>query len=267
MHEPWPARHRFWIESPLRVGDSPRLDALAHQLAVVLRLAPGAAVILINGDGNEYLATLTALAPRHAVGDIVAVRPGVADPYLHLTLYQCTLKQDKFDWVLQKGVELGVSRFVPVVSERSVVRPSAALAGKRARWSAILREATEQCGRTRPPELAAAIDLEAVTLPAGVNGFVAWEEAETAPALASAVATALHAPGNRLPSLALLIGPEGGLSRHEVQMLAYRGWQVVTLGRRILRAETAALAGVTVIMACSGELGQASACKAASALP
>ncbi|HHW84948.1 MAG TPA: 16S rRNA (uracil(1498)-N(3))-methyltransferase [Chloroflexi bacterium] len=254
--EPWPARHRFWIEDPLHVGAPLRLDALAHQLAVVLRLTPGAAIILINGDGNEYLATLSALSPRHAAGEILAARPGAADPHLHLTLFQCTLKQDKFDWVLQKGVELGVSRFVPVVSERSIVRPLAALAGKRARWSAILREATEQCGRTRPPELGAAIDLDAVTLPSGVHGFVAWEEAETAPALAAAVTHALHASGNHPPPLALLVGPEGGLAHNEVQTLMQRGWQAVTLGRRILRAETAALAGVTVIMACSGELGQ-----------
>jgi 16S rRNA (uracil1498-N3)-methyltransferase len=255
-HELWPARHRFWIESPLRVGDSLRLDALAHQLAVVLRLAPGATIILINGDGNEYLTSLASLSSRHVTGEILAARPAAADPHLHLTLYQCTLKQDKFDWVLQKSVELGVSRIVPVVSERSVVRPLAALTGKRSRWSAILREATEQCGRTRPPELAAAIELDAMTLPPGAHGFIAWEEAEAAPALAAAVAAALHTPDNRLPSLALLIGPEGGFSRREVQMLVQRGWQVVTLGRRILRAETAALAGVTVIMACSGELGQ-----------
>lgn len=254
--EAWPARHRFFVQNPLHVGDFPCLDALAHQLAVVLRLTPGAAIILINGDGNEYLTTLTTLSPRRATGAIVAARLSAADPRLHLTLFQCTLKQDKFDWVLQKGAELGVSCFVPVVSERSVVRPLAALAGKRARWLTILREATEQCGRTRPPELAAAVELNTVALPSDVRGFIAWEEAETAPALADAVAAALHAACDHTPPLALLVGPEGGLSHAEVQTLVQRGWQAVTLGRRILRAETAALAGVTVIMERSGELGQ-----------
>lgn len=252
--ETWPARHRFFVEDALRVGASCRLDALAHQLAVVLRLTPGAAITLINGDGNEYLATLTALTPRAATGDIHAVRAVATDPHLHLTLYQCTLKQDKFDWVLQKGAELGVSRFVPVVSERSIVRPAAALAGKDARWRTILRETIEQCGRTRPPELAAAVALDAVGLAPGVHGFVAWEDAMEAPSLGSVIA-ALCAHSSTPPALALLVGPEGGLTRDEVQMLVTRGWQVVTLGRRILRAETAAIVGATIIMERCGELG------------
>jgi 16S rRNA (uracil1498-N3)-methyltransferase len=242
------------VETPLRVGAACPLDALARQLATVLRLTPGDAITLFNGDGYEYLATLTTLTPRHATGEIVAVRAAAADPRFHLALYPCTLKQDKFDWVLQKGTELGVSRFVPVVSERSVVRPAAALTSKRTRWTTILREATEQCGRTRPPELAAAVELDAVTLPAGAHGFIAWEDAAS-PALGDAVAAVLRAVGEEVPALALLVGPEGGLTGDEVQTLAAQGWQTVTLGRRVLRAETAALAGVAVIMARCGELG------------
>jgi 16S rRNA (uracil1498-N3)-methyltransferase len=243
------------VETPLRVGAACPLDALARQLATVLRLTPGDAITLFNGDGYEYLATLTTLTPRHATGEIVAVRAAAADPRFHLPLYPCTLKQDKFDWVLQKGTELGVSRFVPVVSERSVVRPAAALASKRDRWMTILREATEQCGRTRPPELVAAVELDAVTLPAGAHGFIAWEGADSAPMLGDAVAAVLRTAGREAPALALLVGPEGGLTGDEVQTLAAQGWQTVTLGRRILRSETAAVAGVAVIMARGGELG------------
>ena len=251
--EPWPARHRFFVEAPLRVGIACPLDALARQLTTVLRLTPGDAITLFNGDGHEYLARLSTLTPRHAAGDIVAVRTTAADPRLHLTLYPCMLKQDKFDWVLQKGTELGVSRFVPVVSERSVVRPAAALTSKRDRWTTILREATEQCGRTHPPALAAAVELDAVMLPAGAHGFIAWEGADSAPALGDAVAAVLRTAGRE--ALALLVGPEGGLTNDEVQALVAQGWQTVTMGRRILRAETAAVAGVAVIMARGGELG------------
>ncbi len=253
-HEAWPARHRFFVETPLRVGAACSLDALAHQLTAVLRLAPGDAVTFVNGDGCEYLVSVTTLTPRHAAGEIIAVRSTHTDPRLHLTLYQCTLKQDKFEWVLQKGTELGVSRFVPVVSARSIVRPAAALRSKHTRWLAILREATEQCGRTRPPELAAAVELDAVTVPAGVHGFVAWEGAESAPGLDDAVAAVLRAAGEEAPPLALLVGPEGGLTDDEVRTLVAQGWQTVTLGRRILRAETAAVAGIAVLMARSGEL-------------
>ncbi len=165
-----------------------------------------------------------------------------------------TLKQDKFEWVLQKATELGVARIVPVVCGRSVVRPATALVDKRARWLAIVREATEQCGRTRPPILADAIDAHAVSLPAGGHGFLAWEEAgDTAPSLGEAVSAVVDAVAAGQP-LALLVGPEGGLTADEVQRFTADGWQTVSLGKRILRAETAALAAVAIFMDRCGEL-------------
>lgn len=250
-----PPRHRFFVETPLAVGETHRFDALAHQLAVVLRLKAGDAITLINGDGYEYLTTLTELSSRRAAGQVQERRATNADPQIDLTLYQCSLKQDKFEWVLQKATELGVTRIAPVLSQRSVVRPLAALAAKRTRWSAILREATEQCGRTRPPVLLEAIELSAIELPEGAVGFLAWEEAgEDAPTLGRATATLCTTGPQPLPPLALLIGPEGGLTSDEVERLAARGWRIVTLGSRILRAETAALAAVAITLERCGEL-------------
>ena len=97
---------------------------------------------------------------RSCAAEVLAARTCEAEPQGHLTLYQCSLKQDKFEWVLQKGTELGVSRFVPVISERSIVRPAAALLGKYPRWQAIVREAAEQCGRARVPEIAPPCDWQ-----------------------------------------------------------------------------------------------------------
>jgi 16S rRNA (uracil1498-N3)-methyltransferase len=250
-----PARRRFFVEAPLAVGEIHRLDALAHQLATVLRLKSGDAITLINGDGYEYLAVLTELSPRRAAGQVQERHPTNTDPQIDLTLYLCSLKQDKFEWVLQKATELGATRIVPVVSQRSVVRPVSALAAKHTRWSTILREATEQCGRTRLPVLANPVKLSEIELPRDAYGFLAWEEAgEDAPTLGQAVSalcsTGLHA----LPPLALFIGPEGGLASDEVQSLVACGWRIVTLGRRILRAETAALAGLAIILHRCGEL-------------
>lgn len=252
--EVWRTRHRFLVETPLGVGAEPRLDALAHQLGAVLRLKPSDPIVLINGDGCEYLAQLTEIGARRAAARVLDLRHTAADPRIDLTLYMATLKQDKFEWVLQKATELGVARITPVVSQRSVVRPAAAMASKRARWLAIVREATEQCGRTRPPLLADAIEAHKVSLPAGVHGFLAWEAAEAdAPSLGAAVAAVADSIGAGQP-LALLVGPEGGLTAEEVQRFSVDGWQVVSLGKRILRAETAAIAAVAVIMERCGEL-------------
>jgi 16S rRNA (uracil1498-N3)-methyltransferase len=251
--EAWLARHRFFVETPLGVDAEPRLDALAHQLGVVLRLKPGNSIVLINGDGCEYLARLTEVGVRRAAARVLDMRRTDADPRIELTLYMCTLKQDRFEWVLQKATELGVARIVPVVSQRSVVRPAAALAGKRARWLAIVREATEQCGRTRPPTLVDAVEAHDVHLPAGVHGLLAWEEADAgAPSLGAAVAAVADSVAAGQP-LALLVGPEGGLAAEEVQRFTDDGWQTVSLGKRILRAETAALAAVAIIMERCGE--------------
>jgi 16S rRNA (uracil1498-N3)-methyltransferase len=250
-----PARRRFFVEAPLAVGEIHRLDALAHQLATVLRLKSGDAITLINGDGYEYLAVLTELSPRRAAGQVQERHPTNTDPQIDLTLYLCSLKQDKFEWVLQKATELGATHIVPVVSQRSVVRPVSALAAKHTRWSTILREATEQCGRTRPPGLANPVKLSEIKLPKDVYGFLAWEEAgEDAPTLGQAVGALCPAGLHALPSLALFIGPEGGLAPDEVQSLIACGWRIVTLGRRILRAETAALAGLAIILDRCGEL-------------
>lgn len=235
-------RHRFFIATPLHVGDHVTIDALAPQLFAVLRLAPGAAITLLDNSGWEFLCTIDSLDRRHASAWVTAGRVCGAEPVPALTLMQCTLKQDKFEWVLQKATELGVTRIVPVVAERSVVRPAQALAGKYERWQVIVREAAEQCGRGRVPELAPALDWsQAVTQRLGV-GLLPWEEAGPANHIGAAV-YGLAADA----AVSLLIGPEGGLTAAEVAVAEVQGWQVVSLGPRILRAETAALAALALV--------------------
>ena len=247
----WRGLHRFYVETPLAVGATVSVDALARQLAGVLRLAPGAQLVLFDGSGAEFRAELVALTARQANAQIVAARPCPAEPRFLLTLFQCTLKQDKFEWVLQKGTELGVARFVPVISQRSVVRPADALHGKYPRWRAILREATEQCGRARIPELAAPLTwAEALTAVDGLR-LVAWEAAQERRPLVAAVgelAIAARTTGAR-PQLAVAIGPEGGLATAEVAAAQAQGWEAVSLGPRILRAETAAISVAAIVAA------------------
>ena len=240
--------HRFFLtDTPIAVGQFLDLSRLAHQLGRVLRLEPGARIVVLPGDGRAFAVEITELAKRSATGSVVAEIDAPPLPAVHLTLHPCSLKADKFEWVLQKGTELGVARFVPVISERSVVRPAAALLRKYERWQAILREAAEQCGRATLPALAEPLSwVEAVAAPTDEKALklLPWEENRDGPSLFGAL--------QQFPqrhTVHLLIGPEGGLTADEVAAARVAGWQTVSLGPNVLRAETASLAATAVVMA------------------
>lgn len=250
--------HRFFLtEQPLQVQQLVDLTPLAHQLQMVLRLDFGAQIVLLDGAGSEYITEIRSLARRQASGWVIERRDAPGEPTIALTLYQCSLKADKFEWVLQKGVELGVARFVPVLSQRVVIRSASALQSKYTRWRTILREAAEQCGRGRIPDLAAPLTwAEAIAQPADLR-LLPWEAASNsfvAPSLSQLLSRHLiPTPRN----VNLLIGPEGGIAPDEASPAQQAGWQVVSLGRRILRAETAALASIAVVMGClDADIGQ-----------
>lgn len=238
-------RQRFFVPGPLALESTVRVDELAQQLSQVLRMEAGDELMLLDGSGLEFRCCLSSLDRRTASVQVLSARQCLAEPQTHLTLYQCSLKQDKFEWVLQKGTELGVSRFVPVISERSIVRPAEVLLRKYERWSAIVREAAEQCGRGRIPELADPLDWQvAATSTQGVR-LLPWEAARVMPSLPAALQNKMHVDAR----LSILIGPEGGIGHQEARLAEMHGWQLVSLGPRILRAETAALAAVAIALA------------------
>ncbi|MCB0073774.1 MAG: 16S rRNA (uracil(1498)-N(3))-methyltransferase [Caldilineaceae bacterium] len=246
--------HRFFLPDAVLVPGQPvDLTPLARQLARVLRLHAGAEIHLLDNRGSCFLTRIEMLDDRRGTGTVLAAHEMDSEPAALLTLYQCSLKADKFEWVLQKGTELGVAGFVPVVSVRSVVRPVAALAKKADRWQAIIREAAEQAGRARLPTLHPPVTFDAAVRHATELRLLPWEEADS------------HAPGlgelvgqSRPDALALLVGPEGGIAPEEAALAVAHGWQPVTLGPRILRAETAALAAVTIALDRLDELTRAS---------
>lgn len=242
--------HRFFLtDSPIHPTQAVDLTPLVYQLTKVLRLQPETEIMLLDNKGNEFVVRITVLQKKYARGEIVASRRNQAEPSKAITLYQCSLKADKFEWVLQKGTELGVSTFVPVISQRSIVRPAAAITKKYERWQNIIREAAEQCGRGLLPKLADPLDWDEAIAQAGVaEGTVhllPWEAEQhnaptlTAPELRTTIANAT--------TISLLIGPEGGIVPDEAAAAQVAGWQYVSLGPRILRAETAALAAVTLL--------------------
>lgn len=241
--------HRFFLtETKLAPDAQIDLAEIHHQLQVVLRLGIGEQIVLLDGEGRAFLAEIIALTRKTAVGQLLVELPPPAEPAIAVTLYQCTLKADKFEWVLQKGAELGVNHFVPVISQRAIVRPAATILKKYERWQAILREAAEQCERGRIPTLAPPLEWSAAVTQAEGLRLLAWEEPTTA---AVSIKQALHGDANNTSlrkRVSVLIGPEGGIATAEATEALAAGWQTITLGPRILRAETAALTSIVLTM-------------------
>lgn len=246
--------HRFFVTYyALSQGMTVELDELHHQLSRVLRMQSGDEILLLDGLGREYLTRLHAIDSSRATGEVLDERIASGEPATHVSLYQCALKGDRFEWVLQKGTELGVSRFVPVISERTIVRPADRLLQKYDRWRAILREAAEQSGRGLLPDLASPMSWDDAVQEAEGTRLVPWEQGQAIPGLLQVVHEIEPVTGLR-DRMNLLIGPEGGISEPEMKLAVANGWQAVTLGPRILRAETASLAAVAVAMAALGEM-------------
>lgn len=247
------AAPRFFVDFPLAVGQQVELpEALAHQVRRVLRLRPGAALVLLNGDGLEYSVELTALDGQRAVGQVLATRRNGTEPRAAVTLYAAPLKGDHFAYTLQKATEIGAAAFVPVLTARTIA--GEANASKVERWQRIVREAAEQARRGRvPPVRSPMVLAEAFRLATAAGpGLILWEE-EARQGLREAIA-ALPAARGVAPALGVFIGPEGGFSPAEVALAREAGIIPVTLGARILRAETAAAVATALALAALGEM-------------
>ncbi|HEV2661637.1 MAG TPA: RsmE family RNA methyltransferase, partial [Ktedonobacteraceae bacterium] len=179
--------------------------------------------------------------------ELVERRAGKPESPVRIILCQGLLKSARFEWILEKGTELGVAVFAPILCRRSSSGLEDAGAGKQQRWQRILQEAAEQCGRARIPELRPIRSFAQALndIPADALALIPWEEEHT-----HSLRDALRAVEREEKALTivLFIGPEGGLLAEEVTQAQQHGVQAVTLGRRILRAETAALATVANVM-------------------
>jgi 16S rRNA (uracil1498-N3)-methyltransferase len=236
--------HRFFVVPDCFVGDRVVLpDSIAHQIRSVLRLRAGAAIVVLDNTGWEYEVVLRQVDRQQVVGEAVAKRPSPNEPAVQLTLYQALMKRDKFEWVLQKGTEIGVTHFVPLVTQRSLVQDVDIKEGKQLRWEKIITEAAEQSRRGCIPTLHPPLALaEALAAHPAHPGLIAWEE-ESSLTLRAALAG-----GERPSHISLFIGPEGGFATEEVEAARAAGLKAITLGKRILRAETAALVAAALVM-------------------
>lgn len=226
--------HRFFVDAPpaeraFLAGEQ------ARQIATVLRLQPGERIVLV-ADLVEHEVELQAVAPAQVTGKVVARRPVATELAFRLTLAVPLLKGDRTEAVVEAASQLGVARFVPFISARSVVRELSA--AKRERWSKIAREAAETAHRGAIPRIEELVPWGALFAHLDGQVVVCWEEA-SGPRLIEA---------GRDGDVSLVIGPEGGLAADEIETARSHGAAIASIGKRILRAETAAIAAVAMLV-------------------
>jgi 16S rRNA (uracil1498-N3)-methyltransferase len=207
-------------------------------LARVLRAQPGDSVTLFDGAGNEVEARITRVGRTETelLLGAASPRPSAAREPL-LVLLTAVPRGPRMDLLVEKTCELGVSRIVPVLTERAVARPDAT---RRGRWEKIAREAARQCGRADVPDVEAPIALATALAAPALPGrrLMAWEGEGGTP---------LRSRPDSDAATALLVGPEGGFTAAEVEAARHAGFDTVTLGHRILRVETAAMVVVALV--------------------
>lgn len=241
--------HRFFIPSEwIEKGIVNIFDEPLHQIGYVLRLRPTDHIIVLDNSGREFEVEIEFITKKQVHGKVVNKQYGQGEPDIKITLYQALLKSDKFELVLQKSVELGVTEIVPYISERCVVKkPSES---KTIRWQKIIQEAAEQSERSLLPILHPVVSFKEACSSAEHLSLLLWEE-ENSNGLKQ---TLQNPPFKNSKTLSLFIGPEGGFPESEVKLAQKHGIYVASLGKRVLRAETAGLTAISAILYEKGEI-------------
>ena len=243
---------RCYVSEPLRANSVVDLpEAAAVHIRRVLRLRAGAELTLFDGHGGEYAATLAAGEPLRA--QVGTHRQVEREAPLPVTLLQGLARGERMDWIVQKATELGVAAIAPIASRYSIVQLEAGAAARRvAHWRSVAIGACEQCGRNRLPLIRPPREL-----PAACSEVAASLRLLLAPdadiSLPQCLEAALVGDAGPTPSVALLIGPEGGLADEEIELARRAGFSPCTLGPRTLRTETAPLAALAVIQTLAGD--------------
>lgn len=244
---------RIFVESPLSVGKALLLEGASARHMQVLRLQPGHEVTLFNGEGGEYLAHIERMGRSDVAVRVAGFSDREAEAALRVHLLVGAPANERMDWLIEKATELGAASVWPVLTERSVVRLSGERAEKKTvHWQGVAQAACEQCGRNRVPvvhpmralrELLPVLPMaqgrgvykRVLSLQEAVRpGGGAWNEVAQAPSAAD---------------VWVLNGPEGGLSSAEEEFATAHGFVPASLGPRVLRAETAALAALMRVLA------------------
>jgi 16S rRNA (uracil1498-N3)-methyltransferase len=239
--------NRVYVNAPLSAGSVIELPAPAAQhLAKVLRARIGDEIVLFAGDGHEFAAAVESIRGARVTASVGEAHPIDRESPLAVTLIQCIARGDRMDVIVQKATELGVSRIVPVISRRSVVRLDAAQAASKAEhWRGIAVAACEQCGRNRLPVIEAPRPLMHHLGDAAAGGARLILEPGAA---GSDPAVQIGA------TVEMAVGPEGGFDAEEFEAFRISGFTPIALGPRVLRTETAAIAGIAWLQSRFGDL-------------
>jgi len=240
-HIPWTVNHslmrRFFFTSQQETEDRILITGSeARHITTVLRMQPGSRLELFDGKGTIICGQIEQLTSR-TVSIHILSRTLAADNTIPLTLAQAMLKGKKMDFLVQKATELGVHTFIPLITRYCAKRVHNERQGQR--WQRIMLEACKQCGRPVPMQIKEPVALGELPCAGDSNLIMPWEDEDSSPLSPALV----H---NRRPTI-LLIGPEGGFHREEISLARDMAFTTVSLGPRILRAETAALAAVSII--------------------
>lgn len=225
-------------------------DDLYH-ISKVMRFRVGTKLVCVDGKGHDYLSEITQITKQAVHCKVLKIMPSQGEPKTQLIVAQALPKGERWDWVLQKGTELGVTQFIPFTSERTVVKVHPEkVAKKRERWQRIVKEAAEQSGRGIIPE---------VSRPISWSELLSYlEKTETAWIAYEKGGKSLQSCMQQLSTsnqIVLIIGPEGGFSEQEIESAVHAGAIPITLGPRILRTETASLVALSCILFATNELG------------
>ena len=239
-------RHRFFAP-PISSFDSTIIldPEESHHLSRVLRLMSGAIVYSFDGQGTEYECVVKRASKERAELSIIARISNEVESPLQLTLGQALVKGDKFDWIVQKATELGVTCLVPLLTEHSEFKKAEGREARLQRWRRIALEATKQCGRRH---------LIEITEVQNLDQFCAVK-ADDLRLIFSERKGKRIAEMERASAVTIAIGPEGGWSDRELLQAEATGFIPVHLGNRILRTETAAISAVAIVQSLFGDLG------------
>ncbi|MBO8159151.1 16S rRNA (uracil(1498)-N(3))-methyltransferase [Thermosyntropha sp.] len=246
--------HRFFVKRENVKGDKAFIEKdESHHIEKVLRLKPGDKIILFDGRGTEYHAVLEKKVNNQLVALIQEICEINNEPPLKVNLVQGIPKGDKMDLVIQKAVELGVASIYPVVTTRTVVKLARDKAVKKAaRWQDIAIEACKQCRRNIIPEVKPVAAFSDILEIIGENWAIMLYEKEENARLKNILR---EKKGTGEQEVFLLVGPEGGFAPHEAKLAQEKGIFLAGLGPRVLRTETAGIAGLSIILYELGDLG------------
>lgn len=236
---------RFYLDAPMDAGEHQLDGDLAHYIGRVLRLAPGAAIQVFNGSGQEWPGEVIEVARKQVTVRLAPAIPGLPESPLKVHLGQAMSRGERMDWAIQKAVELGANQITPLFTQRCEVKLQGERADKRqAHWQQIAVSACEQSGRSVIPK---------VHPPTSLDAWLEVLQADLKLVLHHRTEQSLESL-QRPDELALLIGPEGGLSREEIESAQQSGFKPARFGPRVLRTETAPVTALTLAQYLWGDI-------------